>query len=125
MVEVPRGSRVKRAADGSVDYVSPLPSPFNYGSVPALPSPDGEPMDALVLGEALPVGHEAEWPVHGVVRFVDEDLRDDKLVCGPRPPDAEDLDRIHRFFTRYARLKGAWATLRRRGQVRFEGWQPR
>lgn len=41
VVEVPKGSFVKRLPDGAVDYVGPLPSPFNYGSVPAIPAPDG------------------------------------------------------------------------------------
>ena len=65
VVEVPRGGRVKRAADGSIDYVSPLACPFNYGSAPDLPSADGEPHDAFVLGPALALGHRGTWPVHG------------------------------------------------------------
>jgi inorganic pyrophosphatase len=125
VVEVPRGAHIKRAADGSVDFLSPVACPFNYGSVPARPSADGEPLDAVVLGPTLPAGHRERWAVHGVVRFVDEGLRDDKLVCGAAPPDARDLQRLHRFFTRYARLKGAWARVRGRGEVRFEGWEPR
>lgn len=124
-MEVPRGSHIKRAADGSIDFVSPVASPFNYGSVPSMPSADGEPLDAVVLGEPLPVGHRHDWPVHGVVRFVDEGLRDDKLVCGAHPPDDDDLRRLKRFFTRYARLKGARARLLGRGEVRFDGWEPR
>ena len=125
VVEVPRGSRKKRAADGSVDFVSPLPSPFNYGSVPARPSADGEPLDALVLGPALERGDRRSWPVHGVVRFVDEGLIDDKLVCGTAPPTDADLARIDRFFQTYATGKGIWASLRGRGPVRFEGFEAR
>ena len=121
VVEVPHGGHIKRAADGSVDYVSPLPSPFNYGSVPARPSADGEPVDALILGAPLPAGHAADWPVHGVVDFEDEGLPDEKWICGARPPSQDDLERIHRFFTRYARLKGVWARLRGQGPVRFAG----
>lgn len=44
VVEVPKGSFVKRLPDGAVDYVGPMPSPFNYGSVPAIPAPDGNPL---------------------------------------------------------------------------------
>lgn len=43
VVEVPKGSFVKRTPGGVVDFVAPLPSPFNYGSVPSLPAPDGKP----------------------------------------------------------------------------------
>lgn len=124
VVEVPRGGRIKRAADGSIDYVSPLASPFNYGSVPDLPSADGEPQDALVLGPPLPVGHRARWAVHGVVRFIDEGLRDDKLICGARPPSPAQTRQIRAFFRRYARIKGLLARARGAGAVRFEGIAP-
>jgi len=124
VVEVPRGSRVKRAADGSVDFVSPWPSPFNYGSVPDHPSADGEPLDALILGQALPVGHRARWPVHGVVRFVDQDLPDDKLICSASPPTPAQEHRIRTFFRRYARIKRAWSRLRGQGTVAFRGIEP-
>jgi hypothetical protein len=33
LIEIPRGSFVKRGSTGHVDFVSPLPCPFNYGSV--------------------------------------------------------------------------------------------
>jgi inorganic pyrophosphatase len=46
VVEVPRGRFVKRLPDGALDYVGPMPSPFNYGSEPAIPAPDG---NALAL----------------------------------------------------------------------------
>ncbi len=125
VVEVPRGGRVKRTLHGRVDYVSPLPSPFNYGSVPAVPGADGEPQDALVLGPPLPVGHTGTWPVHGRVGFVDGGVPDAKWVCGAAPPDAADLRAIDTFFTRYARLKGLWSRLRGGGRVAFLGWEPR
>lgn len=121
VVEVPRGSRIKRAANGSIDFVSPMASPFNYGSVIDTSSADGEPLDALVLGPPLPLGHRQIWPVHGVVRFVDEGLPDPKLVCGPHPPTAQDEARILAFFRRYAMVKAAFSRLRRRGPVRFLG----
>ena len=35
VIEIPRGSFLKRGSTGHVDFVSPLPCPFNYGSVPA------------------------------------------------------------------------------------------
>ena len=34
VVEVPRGSFLKRGSTGKVDFISPVPCPFNYGSVP-------------------------------------------------------------------------------------------
>lgn len=104
VVEVPRGGLVKRRQDGRVAFVSPLPCPFNYGSVPGSEAADGDPLDALILGPALPVGSRHLVDVHGVVRFVDADRVDDKLVCGPRP-DLGDLRRIRGFFRAYALVK--------------------
>ncbi|MFK7929271.1 MAG: inorganic diphosphatase, partial [Myxococcota bacterium] len=124
-IEVPKGSHIKRAADGRVDFVSPLPSPFNYGSVPDVPSADGEPLDALVLGPPLALADERVWPVHGVVYFIDEGVCDDKLVCGAHAPTAKDVRQIRAFFRRYAAAKGLWASLRGRGPVRFVGWEAR
>ena len=36
VIEVTRGSFLKRGSTAHVDFVSPLPCPFNYGSVPWL-----------------------------------------------------------------------------------------
>ena len=35
VIEVPRGSFLKRGLTGRIDFVSPLPCPFNYGAVPS------------------------------------------------------------------------------------------
>jgi len=34
VIEIPRRSFLKRGSTGHIDFVSPLPCPFNYGSVP-------------------------------------------------------------------------------------------
>lgn len=86
VVEVPQGSFVKRRPDGSVDFISPVPSPFNYGSVPDVPAADGDPLDAVVLGEQLPYGHTGVWRVRGLVRFVDDGVMDNKLICTQQGP---------------------------------------
>lgn len=105
VIEVPRFGLVKRemAGDGfRVDYVSPLPSPFNYGCVPDLPGADGDPLDAVVLGARLPVGAAVVVPVRGVVRFVDGGAVDDKLVCGHAPPTGFERRSLTTFFRMYA-----------------------
>jgi inorganic pyrophosphatase len=56
VIEVPLGSFIKRRDDGRVDFVSPVPCPFNYGSVPDTLSGDGDRVDAVVLGPRLPRG---------------------------------------------------------------------
>jgi inorganic pyrophosphatase len=106
-----------------VRFASPVPAPYNYGSVPGTVGADGDPHDALVLGPRLPRGHSARWRVQGVVRFTDGGRPDDKLVCGEQPPSAWALVRLRVFFTVYARTKGVANWLRGRGPTRYRGYE--
>lgn len=122
-IEVPRGGRIKRRSDGRLAYVSPFSSPFNYGCVPGTLAPDGEPIDALVLGPVLPRGTLGRWAVFGVVRFVDAGVPDDKLVCGEHAPTPSEIRTIERFFVRYARIKRLFRGWTAPGPTRFLGWE--
>lgn len=86
MVEVPRGSFLKRGSTGHVDFISPLPCPFNYGSVPSHIGQEGDLLDALVLGPRLPLGARVRVKAWGAVTLTDRGMSDDKLVCGERAP---------------------------------------
>lgn len=112
-VEIPKGSLVKRRADGHVDFVSPLPCPFDYGSLPDTVSADGDPIDALLVGrpQGRAVGAEVDSRVLAVVRFVDAGRDDPKLVCGATLTVAERRE-LARFFRLYARLKHVLNRLR-------------
>ena len=104
-----------------MEYVSPVPCPFNYGSVPGQLGADGDPLDVLVLGPALPLGAEREVSVHGVVRFLDAGLVDDKLIAGA-PPTASDLRGIALFFRFYARVRAGMNRVRGlHGETRYVG----
>jgi inorganic pyrophosphatase len=46
VIEVPRGSFLKRGSTGRVDFISPLPCPYNYGSVPTHIGLEGDLLDA-------------------------------------------------------------------------------
>ncbi|KAI5059283.1 hypothetical protein GOP47_0025602 [Adiantum capillus-veneris] len=81
VIEVPKGSMVKRRADGSLDFFLPCPCPFNYGSVKSTRALDGDPLDAIVLGDPLPYGHIGTWRVKGMLKFMDAGIVDNKLVC--------------------------------------------
>ncbi|KAA0206076.1 hypothetical protein EDM68_03655 [Candidatus Uhrbacteria bacterium] len=70
-IEVPRGGFVKRGPDGRVDFVSPVPCPFNYGSAIGYWSADGDPTDVIVLGPRLGRGHRGNLPVFARVRMRD------------------------------------------------------
>lgn len=56
IIEIPRGSFLKRGSTGELDFISPLPCPFNYGSIPAFIGLDNDLLDAVVLGPRLPLG---------------------------------------------------------------------
>jgi inorganic pyrophosphatase len=122
VIDVPRGSFIKRDDDGRVDYVSPLPCPFNYGSVPNTISGDGDRLDALVLGRRLPRGARVTLPVVGLVHFVDAGESDPKYICAASPLRTRDRLLVAGFFRSYAYLKGALNLLRRRqGVTRYGG----
>ena len=64
-VEIPRGGHLKRSRDGRIEAISPLPAPFNYGSVVGVEAEDGDLLDAVVLGRRRPVGWRGELRVIG------------------------------------------------------------
>jgi inorganic pyrophosphatase len=121
-VEVPRFSFVKRGAEGGIDFVSIVPCPFNYGSVLGTRAPDGDPVDAIVLGPRRRRGELVPTVVWGEVRFVDDGVRDAKLVCGKGPATPFERKLVHLFFRLYAPVKRLFARLRGSGAVtRYEG----
>ena len=126
-VEAPRGSFVKRAPDGRVDVVSPVPCPFNYGFVPGEVAGDGDPLDAIILGRRLAVGWTGSLRVFGVVDFVDAGCADPKLVCSQRRPNALQRAAVCGFFWTYVPFKRALAFVRGAGnptRVRGIYWLP-
>ena len=46
-VEVPKWGMIKRNEKGNIDYISPVPCPFNYGSVENILGDDGDLQDAI------------------------------------------------------------------------------
>jgi inorganic pyrophosphatase len=106
-----------------VDFVSPLPCPYNYGCIPGLQSDDGDPLDVVVLGPRLRRGERLRVPVVGVVDFLDAGRADPKVICSTRPMDEGERAGVERFFRLYARFKRVLHRIR--GQIpdtRFRGW---
>lgn len=123
LIEVPRGSFIKRDARGAVEFVSPLPCPFNYGSVPDWPAADGDAQDAVLLGPRRAAGQRVRAPVRAVIRFLDAGQQDDKLVCAERALGTSDRRLVLAFFTFYALCKRVFNVARgRRGATRCLGW---
>ena len=123
IIEIPKGSFIKRGSTGHVDFVSPFPCPYNYGSVPKYVGLEGDLLDALVLGPRLQAGTVLRVKAWGAVTLTDRGMSDDKLVCGSHPlTDAEKCE-VLRFFAFYAKCKGLLNVLRRRpGLNACDGW---
>ena len=123
VIEVPRGSFLKRGSSGRIDFVSPLPCPFNYGAVPTLLGLEGDLLDALVLGQRLRWGTRVHVKAWGAVTLTDRGMSDDKLICSDHPPSLAEYRDVLRFFHFYAKCKGLLNFWRRRpGRNACEGW---
>lgn len=124
VIEIPRGSFVKRGSTGCIDFVSPLPCPFNYGSVPTHIGLEGDLLDAVVLGPRLSAGTTLRLRAWGAVTLCDRGMIDDKLVCSARPLTSAQRRQVLRFFRFYAWCKGLLNLWRRRpGRNACEGWR--
>ena len=123
VIEVPRGSFIKRGSSGQIDFISPLPCPFNYGAVPAYLGMEGDLLDALVLGRRLPYGTRLRVKAWGAVMLTDRGMSDDKLVCSSQRPSDAECREVLRFFHFYARCKSLLNLWRRRpGRNGCDGW---
>lgn len=123
VIEVPRGGFLKRGSTGRIDFVSPLPCPYNYGSVPAYLGLEGDLLDAVVLGPRLAAGTRVRVRAWGAVTLTDRGMSDDKLICGARAPSTGERRRVLRFFRVYAFCKGLLNLLRQRpGRNACDGW---
>lgn len=122
-IEIPRGSFLKRGSSGHVDFVSPFPCPFNYGSVHSHIGGEGDYLDAVVLGARLAAGTRVQVPAWGAVGLSERFMYDDKLICAREPLSRCQQRGVLWFFHLYARCKGLLNLLRgQRGKSRCEGW---
>ncbi len=123
VIEVPRGSFIKRDGHGKVEFLSPLPCPVNYGSVVDSRGADCDPLDAVVIGGRLARGQRVRVPVRGAVGFRDRGVDDLKLVCSFLPITALQRRRLLLFFRFYGLCK-RWMQFRDpdAGPTCCDGW---
>ncbi len=121
-VETPKGSFLKRSSRGSVDFVSPVPCPFNYGSVCGRMAADGEPLDAVILGPKRARLQLVWMSVLGVVGFLDAGIEDHKIILGQDEGlHGGTIAQLERFFCRYCRVKNLVGGMRGAEPTRFLG----
>jgi inorganic pyrophosphatase len=123
VIEIPRGCFLKRGSIGQLDFISPFPCPFNYGSVQAYIGLDGDLLDAVVLGPRLKRGARVTVQAFGAVSLVDRGIHDDKIICSDRPIGPFKRFLVLLFFKFYARCKGLLNFFRHSpGRNGCEGW---
>jgi inorganic pyrophosphatase len=123
VIEIPRGSFLKRDLAGKIDYVSPFPCPFNYGSVDAYIGLDGDLLDAVVLGRRLRSGTRTRIAAIGAIRITDRGRIDDKLICSDKPVGSKKRACVLLFFKFYVVCKGLLNFFRgHSGHNRCRGW---
>ena len=104
VIEIPKNTNEKwevSKIDGSLEHeffmgapriINYLPYPINYGMIPRTVLPlklggDGDPVDAIVLGEALPRGEVVETKVLGLIKMRDMGEVDDKVITVHKKSD--------------------------------------
>ena len=111
LVEIPSGTNGKWEVNketGNLDWefkkgvprvVQYLPYPANYGMIPQTLSPeeiggDGDPLDVLLLGEAVPRGAYVKGKLVGVMYMKDHGETDDKLIAVAEGSPFENINTI-------------------------------
>ncbi len=132
VVEIPQGSSHKIEWDRKVgvmklDRVEPaiFAKPTNYGFIPQTLDEDGDELDVLLITDApLTTGIVVNARIVGVMKFVDDDEVDDKLLAVPSDDrnngdaiqtlediPAQLIKQIEFHFNRYKDLKKPGSTV--------------
>ncbi|MDF1535113.1 MAG: inorganic diphosphatase [bacterium] len=118
VIEIPAGTNAKwevSRQDGSIKWefkngkpriVNYLGYPGNYGSVSRTLLPkelggDGDPLDIIVVGPALPRGAVVKCRLIGILRLLEDGEQDDKLVAVPLDGPLSDVNDIEALQTKY------------------------
>ena len=96
-VTKPAGELRWEVRNGQPRVVQYLGYPGNYGMIPRTLLPedqggDGDPLDVLVLGDAVPRGTVIPVRIIGVMEMVDDGEQDDKLIA---VREGTQFDQVH------------------------------
>lgn len=126
IIEIPAGTTAKfetlangtmelEQKDGAPRFVKYLGYPANYGLVPRsilLKSKggDGDPLDVIVLGTALPQGSVVKCRILGVMTLVDNGEIDDKMILAPVSSPFGSLKSIEELDKKFPGVTGILQT---------------
>ena len=125
VIEIPKGSKVKYELDKATGLLrmdrilyTSTHYPANYGFIPRTYAEDGDPLDVLVIcSEKLVSMSLVECYPIGVIKMLDNDANDEKIICVPvNDPTYNDIndiselpkhifDEMKHFFTVYKNLE--------------------
>lgn len=125
IIETPKYSFIKYRKEGTQfipEFLSPVPTLFNYGFIEDTTDKDGMETDVIVIGPVMQQGDILyRESFDGIVKFIDDALRDDKHIIYIEGSFSK------QFFSCYFRLYALFKTflyLIRQGRIskcRFEG----
>lgn len=115
----------------SIDF---LPYPGNYGYIQKTlmdtgRGGDGDALDVLLIGEAIPQGTKVDIIPLGILKLIDHGEIDDKIVAIPADPDLRviqcvTLDCIMEKYPAVLDILKLWFTnYKGAGNITFEGWE--
>lgn len=125
VIETPKYSFFKYNKQGSrfvKEFLSPIPTIFNYGFIEGSLADDGMEKDVVVIGPRVPQGTILNVDsFHGVVKFVDDSLKDNKEIVFTGGFYSKPL--FYFYFHLYATFKIAYYLILKRkiAKCRFEG----
>ncbi len=105
-VEKSSGNLSIEQINGKDRKINYLAFPFNYGMIPQTflsyeNGGDGDPLDVIVLGEALQRGHIVPCKILGVVEMLDAGEKDDKLIAVSLDSHFSELEDINHLRSKY------------------------
>lgn len=136
VIEIPKWSSLKvewnrELAIFELDRVEPsiFAKPVNYGFIPQTLDDDGDELDTLVLtNDPIPTGVYLKAKVIGVLKFVDDNETDDKIICVPADDRNTDnaissLDDLHQQWrNKIEHHFSHYKDLKKPGSTKVVGW---
>lgn len=118
LIEIPSGTLEKWEIDKSdgtlkIELIDSIPRrvnylgyPCNYGMIPSTLLPkdlggDGDPLDAMILGDPIARGTVVECKIIGALHLLDRGEKDDKLVAVKQGTPFYSLNNLEALDTNY------------------------